>query len=587
MSNVFTYTSGWLKGKNGATGDYKFTCTIDLNSQSVADNTSNITCTMTLVGEINSGTTMWSADAAKNQPYAELTGDVAATGNRIKIYKKSTTPLTVITWTGDVEHDADGAKTLAVDFNWVAGELNFYPATQTIASSSVALPTIARGVSISFNGGTIADTSTGLPVGITAQNGLTGALSGDIGGASFSIWSGTIAVGGTELLSIDPEDILYSMPSTASGTLVLTLTVSSPFVGTITKSGTVVIDTTKIKPSASIDSITPGFGNPISGVFVAGYDTANVLYTAALSTGCDSLVNTFKTNHGEVSPATSTVVGSALFNGTLPESANDYEVRYRISTVDPRGATATDVDTITVKGYKPPVITVDAYRCNSSGTKESAGAYVKCDFSASYMLTAEGNVGSVSATLNGNAYTSGTVISLPAGSTATFVITATDKVTSVSTTKKVGVAIFPLDLYDDGNGNIGVGLAGAFASAGFVGLGNSSIDEVSMINGLFRFLNTGAMVNFISGNSTNADNLLPTDTDGDVIAGAVSLAFATSNSGRTNWPTTGQRGVILSIALSAGAGTYAVQFAYMNATTVLYMRYKSTSWQAWRSVTFS
>lgn len=586
MSNVFTYTSGWLKGKNGTTGDYKFTCTIDLNSQSVADNTSNITCTMTMFCN-NNGSTLWNATAASNQPYAELTGDVSAMGEGIRTYKKSTTPLTVITWTGNIEHDADGSKTLEVDFNWVAGALEWYPATQTITSSSVALPTIARGVSISFNGGTIADTSTPLTVGITAQNGLTGSLSGDIGGATFSIWSGTIPAGGTELIGIDPEDILDRMPSSASDTLVLTLTVSSPFAGTITKSGTVVVDTNQIKPSTGIDSIVPAFGNPITGVFVAGYSMADVRYTTGLSTGCVSLVNTFKTNHGEVSPTTSTTVGTGLFSGTLPESVSDYVVRYRISTVDLRGATATDVDTITVKGYKPPVITVDAYRCNSSGTKESAGAYVKCDFSATYMLTAEGNVGSVSATMNGNAYTSGTVTSLPAGSTATFVITATDKVTSVSTTKKVGVAIFPLDLYDDGNGNIGVGLAGAFASAGFVGLGNSSIDEVSMINGLFRFLNTGAMVNFISGNSTNADNLLPEDENGDIIAGAVSLAFATSNSGRTNWPSTGQRGVILSIALSAGAGTYAVQFAYMNATTVLYMRYKSTSWQAWRSVTFS
>ena len=591
MAQIYTYTTGWLKAKNGTTGDFKFTATIELNSQNQQANTSNITCTMTMFCN-NNGSTLWNASAASNQPRAELTGDVSATGNGIKTYKKSTTPLTVITWTGDITHDNNGTKTISVDFDWIAGGLEWYPATQTMASASVALPTIARAATINVSSRTISNDTGSLTASANIMKKWYYVLEATIGATTWQIDEGTEQVGG-RLYSIDYADILDAMPATTSATLTLELiaytdNTKSVEVARTSASATMTVDTNALTPSTEIWATMIDY-TPIPDVIVAGYTRLKIAYTTAARYGANALTNTFTCSDATMTPSTSTTIGSGTSTSSaLRSSTSDYTTTFGIQTTDSRGAVASNSITVSVKGYRQPVISATAYRCTSGGTRDESGAYVKCDFSATRVLVAEGNTGSVSATLNGNAYTSGSVVSLPEGSTATFVITANDNCTTVNKTVKVGKALIPFDLYDDGTSqHLGAAIAGPIAEADKIKLGNAAVQEVNMMNAMYRWLANGTVVNFISGNATNADNLLPTDADGDVIAGAVSLAFATSNSGRTNWPTTGQRGVMLTIALSAGAGTYGVQFCYMNATNNLYMRYKSTTWTAWKSLTFS
>ena len=241
-----------------------------------------------------------------------------------------------------------------------------------------------------------------------------------------------------------------------------------------------------------------------------------------------------------------------------------------MNTTDSRGATATDNEAIVVKGYEPPKVYINAYRCNSGGTADSTGAYVKCTFTASCSLTTEGNTVSVSGTMNGSAYTSGTITSLPAGSSATFVVTATDAMTSTTRKKTVPSALLPLDLYDDGNGHLGAGIAGAFAAG----------DEVNIFpNSVFRFFLEGTALFSQLKNSSDADTLYPSTNQ------SFGLYYRTNNTSSSHWPTTTAYTVILAYRLTAGAG---VQFAWCNGTTVLYMRVRSSStWQAWKSVTFS
>lgn len=464
MSNIFTYETGWLKGKNGTTGNYKYTCTINLNSQSVENNTSNITVTMTLVGESNSGTTMWSADATKNQPYGTLTGSVSATGSRISVWKKTTTPTTIVTWTGNIQHDDDGTKTISVAFNWVAGGLNFYPATQTFTTANVALTTIARASTLTFSTVTIGNTTGSLPYTITSRANFYHKLEWALGTGSGTLLNGTNINKTTYTGTIPYTTLLSALPAAASGTLTFTLKTYSDsgmtnLIGTKTTTGTVAVNTGAIKPTVTITSVAVAT-TPIAGIYVAGYSTAQLNYTTVNSYAASGLTNTFATSRGSMATASTTTVGSGnVLTNAFPSSATDYTATLTANSTDSRGAKATQASTtVTVRGYSAPVITATVSRCDAGGTADEAGAYAVATFSATCSLSAEGNTVSVSATMNGSPITSGTVYSLAEENSATFTFTATDLVTTSTVTKTVPSANFPLDLYDDGNGHIGVGI---------------------------------------------------------------------------------------------------------------------------------
>lgn len=463
MANIFTYETGWLKGKNGTTGNYKYICTIDLNSQSIANNTSNITITLALVGESNSGTLMWDANATKNQPYGTLTGAASATGNRMAKWRKTTTPTTVVTWTGDIAHNDDGTKTISEAFNWVAGELNYYPATQTFTTASVALPTIARASTVTFSTTTIASTTGSLSYTITSKANFYHKLEWALGTGSGTLLNGTNINKTTYTGTIPYTTLLASLPASANGTLTLTLKTYSDsgmtnLIGTKTTTGTIAVNTGAIKPTTSITG-TSIYSTPLAGVYVAGYSRAQLDYTATNSYGASGLTNSFSTSRGSMATSSTTTTSGSVLTNAFPASATDYTATLTAKTTDSRGAVGTpQTANITVKGYSDPVITATAKRCDADGTADEAGAYVVAVFSATCSLSAEGNVVSISATMNGSPITSGTVYSLPEEDSATFVFTATDAIKTSTRSLTVPSANFPLDLYDDGNGHIGAGI---------------------------------------------------------------------------------------------------------------------------------
>lgn len=222
MSNLFTYETGWLYGKNGSTGPYKFTCTVDLKSQSVANNTSKIAVKITLKGNSNDGRHLWTANAAINQPHGVLSGDVEKTGNGIVGYDRSTTPITVVSKTVNVLHNANGTKTLSITFGWVAGALVYYPDTQTFTTASITLPTIPRASSIVAENALISDDSGTLDYTITSAAAFYHKLILSFNGHTQELLSGQ-QITSTYNGSIEYSDLLEWLGDTVSASLKLTL----------------------------------------------------------------------------------------------------------------------------------------------------------------------------------------------------------------------------------------------------------------------------------------------------------------------------------------------------------------------------
>ena len=228
-------------------------------------------------------------------------------------------------------------------------------------------------------------------------------------------------------------------------------------IGSVAIYGPWIIDTSAIRPDIIVDSIDP-LNTSIPGVIVAGYSAAkiNLLGLPPLGTTV-----TAQLNRGTVASANRT----AVTTDTLPASETDYTVTATINARDGRGATDQEQTTFTVKGYKRPIAKLTARRVASNGatTYDEAGQWVYVTWSNTITALGTNSVQSESVTYSGDI--SGTLstnpswVALSESQGATFTYTVTDLVATGTAEVSVPVAIFPLDLFQNGS-SVGAAFGG-------------------------------------------------------------------------------------------------------------------------------
>ena len=138
-------------------------------------------------------------------------------------------------------------------------------------------------------------------------------------------------------------------------------------------------------------------------------------------------------------------------------------VRVTAKVTDARGSTSPEASAdIGVLEYAPPSVSVVAYRCNSIGTADSEGAYMKVGFTstiasllnlntATYTITYSN--GSTSKTLSGSgtAYTSD-AIACDVSTVWTVEVKVSDKVGSTTKSAVIPIAFTLMDFYSTGKG---------------------------------------------------------------------------------------------------------------------------------------
>ena len=118
---------------------------------------------------------------------------------------------------------------------------------------------------------------------------------------------------------------------------------------------------------------------------------------------------------------------------------------------------------ITVLEYAPPAVTVSAYRCNSSGTADQEGAYMKFGFSATitslnsknsatYSISYKAGSGTATkVTGSGLSYTSA-VIACDVAQIWTIEVTVSDNLSSTVKAAVIPIAFTLMDFYSTGKG---------------------------------------------------------------------------------------------------------------------------------------
>jgi hypothetical protein len=266
------------------------------------------------------------------------------------------------------------------------------------------------------------------------------------------------------------QELLSALPTSTSGSLTVYCDTYSNsgytnLIGTKSVVITVSVNTANIKPSVSLGNISLN-STPITNYAVAGYSKVQSAWSTTNSYGASSVTTYFTTSHGSLATTSSTSTSGTTVSGTIPSSSANYTLTISAYAKDSRGATSSTVSkSITVYGYTPPTATLNAYRVasSSSTTEDGAGTYAYVTFSGavSSSVNSKNTIQSTTCTYSGSisgTATNGGHYALSDTQTVTFTLTVRDKVTSSTTAKTIATASYPLDLYDNGSGTVGVGL---------------------------------------------------------------------------------------------------------------------------------
>lgn len=460
----------------GTSNAYQFYLEVILNSQSVEDNTSNIT-----INHKANGRNGWGYNGFSTPTSAISVSGTQKVSSTVRSIPTSGSVVTLSTWTGNVTHNSDGTLSITVSatYNPNTSSYSYVPRTNTI-SGTVTLTTIPRASDVSVSNYSITNTSGSLSATITSKANFYHKWRWKIGSGSFSSWtnkglisttSSTVTVANTSLLS--------GMPTSTSATFTIEVRTYSDsgyatLVGTKTATCTVSVNTSNIKPSVTLGNIALNT-SPISGYAVAGYSTVKSSWSASGGYGTTSNTTYFTVSNGSLTSTSSTSASGTVTSNTIPQSASNYTLTISAYSKDSRGAVSDTVSkSITVYGYQPPTATLSAYRVadSTSTTEDGAGVYVYVTFSGAVRSTVnsqnsvQSTVCTYSGSISGTA-TNGQHIALADSQSATFTLTVTDKVTSSTVIVSVAPALYPLDLYDNGQGTVGVGF-GTTAESGKV-----------------------------------------------------------------------------------------------------------------------
>ena len=387
-------------------------------------------------------------------------------------------------------HNSDGTKTINIGFTVTDSSSIYYLPGNASASSTMALTTIPRASGVSVGNVTISSTSGSLSATINPQASFWHRWKYVIGSYDSGWTNMSSAISSATSISVAYTTILSKITASSSGTVVFTVEThnsnafnNSSYIGTASATSTVTIT---LKPSAPTLT-TLGFRSRSSGVNsnittpTAGYTTvALTSWSNGTSSGATSYTTYFSVDQGASLKTTSATANNTVIEtNTLPASAKQYTLTYTAYTVDSRGNKSSNATkTVAVYGYSTPTLNLTAYRVanGSSTTEDATGTKAYVTFSNNMRGQTDTN-GALLRTGNQNAIisavckygnttvTSGAHIDLAIENTLTFTYTVQDRFTTTSTTRTVNSASFPLDLYDNGSGTVGVGL-------GTVAMGN-------------------------------------------------------------------------------------------------------------------
>lgn len=415
-----------------------------ISSQSVADNTSTLAWTLKGSGS----STGWVMSGAFKAVINGTT--VYSSADRIQLKKDQV----IGSGTIKISHNSDGTKSFSLSCE--AGVYTY--AVSVTASGTHTLTTIPRASSVSMGTGTMGSAAT---ITITrASSSFTHTLTYSFGSASGTIVSKTTS---TSVSWTPALTLAQQIPSSTSGTVTITCDTynGSTKIGSKSTTATLKVPDS-VKPTLTSVTATRVDGSvPTAwGIYVQGKSKATLKINGAAGAQGSTISSYSISGGGFSSTASSFTTGFLTTLGTITFTAK---------VTDSRGRTS-DAKTVSISvvAYSPPVISShSSQRCNSSGTVQDAGTYIKGLLSFSYSSCSSKNTVTTatyykksSATSWTNAsktFSSGTAFTFGGGNISAeysydIKYTITDAFTTISFIDEVSTASVLMDFKAGGKG---------------------------------------------------------------------------------------------------------------------------------------
>ena len=340
---------------------------ITQNSQNITNNTSNVTVKLTA---------SWTGGSWNHLGTGKGWLKIDGTSYNFTVYKlnpnkTSSGSQTLLTKTVNITHSSNGTKTLSCSASFATGIDS--QGTKT-ASASKTLTTIPRKSTLSVGNGTL-NTSQTLTV-TRKSTSFTHTIVAKCGSASTTVCTKSTSTS----ISFKPP-LSWASQNTTGTSVSVTYTITtysgSTSVGSNSYTKTCSIPSS-VKPSCSL-SVTDATGCLSKyGKYVTGQSKFKVTVTGTQSYG--SAIASYKaTANGKTYTSSSFTTGVVSATNTASITA---------SVTDKRGRTSdTKSASVSIYNYSAPNISrLVVGRCDSDGTANDKGAYVKVTFS--YSITA-------------------------------------------------------------------------------------------------------------------------------------------------------------------------------------------------------
>lgn len=271
-----------------------------------------------------------------------------------------------------ISHNADGTKSIVITFSFDGKLSSYYP--KGSISKTVTLPTIPRASTPTLSASSVAMGSSLTITTNRASTSFTHTLTYSFGSASGTIASSV----GDSTTWTPPIDLANQIPNATSGTCTITCKTynGSTLIGTKTVTVTLTVPSSVVPSIGSIAVSEGGSVVPSSwGRYVQNKTKLKVVTTASGSYG--STIKSYK-----ITGIDSTTYTSNNFTSNVLTSSGTKTITATVT--DSRERTATRTTTYTCVAYSNPNISnTNVTRCNSDGTDNEEGTYVKYTFKAS------------------------------------------------------------------------------------------------------------------------------------------------------------------------------------------------------------
>ena len=475
---------------------YKVQISWTVNSQNVANNTSNVTAKVQLVSTGSAYTI--SSSATKNGSLTmngttyNFTFTAGLSGNQTK---------TVFTKTIDVPHNSDGTKTLSMSATLgINVTLSGKYWGNVTASGSGVLNTIPRTSSISLSASSV-NFGSAITVNISrASTAFTHKVYYVFGSKTV-----TVSTSATTSASYTiPNDHMNEIPNSTSGTATIYVDTysGSTFIGTVGKSFTVNVPSTIVPSFDTTNGFTASTvadGAPTSLGYVKGKSKCKLTINGAKGS-YGSTIKSYSISGGGFS-----TTASSFTTGTLNTAGS---ITFTAKITDSRGRTASKTTSITVNDYFAPTFAYPTvFRCTSSGAMdENNGTYIKVKFEYSNATIVDGKVTNkveYKATSNTSWINAGSVSSasgivfgggaISTSSSYDVRLTLSDTISTVTQIFTIGTAYAVLDIRKGGKG-IAIGKASETDGLFDIGM-NLKVKG----NGNTQISSTGKSVSWLAG----------------------------------------------------------------------------------------